>query len=238
MSLVELLLGTLVMTVGATLQASVGFGSNLVAAPLLLLIDDGYVPAPVVIASLVLNLLVARREGRASVHPGVNVAISGQVLGIVAAGAVLVAVPERGLSLLFGALVLVAVILSSAGWYLSPTRRTLAGAGVAAGFMGTVSGIGGPPMALVYQRVGAATLRATLARFFLAGGVVSIPTLLLAGEIGRHELGLTASLLPGTVVGYFVGGRLSSRLDGASIRPIVLGLSAVSAIAVLARELV
>ena len=57
------------MGAGACLQGAVGFGSNLIASPLLILLDDSFVPAPVVIGSTVLNILVMRREGTASFDP-------------------------------------------------------------------------------------------------------------------------------------------------------------------------
>ena len=44
-----------------------------------------------------------------------------------------------------------------------PTTSTLVGAGMVSGVMGTMTSVGGPPMALVYQREQAAKLRSTLA---------------------------------------------------------------------------
>ena len=68
------------------------------------------------------------------------------------AGLLLAVVSDDALSLLFAVLVLLAVGLSVAGWHLAKTRPNLVGVGVLSGFMGTVSGIGGPPIALVYQQ--------------------------------------------------------------------------------------
>jgi len=45
----------------------------------------------------------------------------------------------------------IAVLLSVSGLSLRRTDSNLVGAGVVSGFMGTVSGIGGPPIALVYH---------------------------------------------------------------------------------------
>lgn len=44
------------MGVGCALQGAVGFGADLVAAPLLVLIDDRLVPGPTIVATGVLNL--------------------------------------------------------------------------------------------------------------------------------------------------------------------------------------
>lgn len=233
----EALLATAIIGVGACLQGAVGFGVNLVAAPLLLLVDDVFVPAPVILASVVLNLLVMRREGHARVDRRIRVAVAGQVAGAVGAGLVVASLPERGLSLLFAGCVLAAVALSASGLHLPMTRATLAGAGTTSGFMGTVSGIGGPPIALVYQRADGPVLRATLARFFLIGSLVALPVLAAAGELAGDELRSGALLLPGTVLGFLASRPLVRHLDRRSVRPWVLGLSAAAALAVLVREL-
>ncbi|MGH9137941.1 MAG: sulfite exporter TauE/SafE family protein [Acidimicrobiales bacterium] len=237
MTAADVVLGTLVVLAGACLQGVVGFGSNLVAAPLLVLVSTRFVPAPLIVVTTLLNVLVTRREGRASVDKQISWAIVGQVGGALAAGVALLAVSDRGLSVLFAGIVLTAVALSVGGWHLPPTPRTLAGAGVAAGFMGTISGIGGPPIALVYQRADAPTLRGTLARFFLAGGAISIATLAAVGHVDAETVVPTLVLVPGMVAGFLLSRPLVRRLDRATARPVVLVLSTAAALAVLAREL-
>lgn len=234
----DAVLAALVMGVGCAVQGAVGFGANLVAAPLLVLLDDRFVPGPTIVATGVLNLLVMRREGAGRVDPTVHLAMVGQVLGILAAGVLLARVSGDGLALLFAGLVLLGVVLTAAGWHLAKTRPNLTGVGLLAGFMGTVSGIGGPPIALVYQRADGPTLRGTLARFFTVGNAVSIPTLIVAGRLGRDELPLIAALLPGTLVGYALSGWLAAHLDKRAARPVILLLSTAAAVAVLVRALV
>ena len=236
MSPIEVVAAFVIMTAGAVLQGAVGFGSNLIAAPLLLLVDESFVPAPVVIGSLVLNTLMIWREEPASFDPSVNAAMAGLVPGSVVAGLVLTSLPERQLSLLFAALVLVAVGVSVAGWHLRPTPATLVSAGAAAGFMGTISGIGGPPIALVYQRASGPTLRATLSRFFLVASVVSLVVLAFSDRIDGDTIVASAVTVPACVVGFAVSTPLARRLDRGSIRPYVLALSTLAALAVLVRE--
>lgn len=233
----ELTLAAIVMAIGACLQGAVGFGSNLVAAPLLLLLSRTFVPGPVIVASLLLNLFVLRREGAGSVDARIGPAIVGQVPGAILAGVVFATVPERGLSLLFAAMVLAAVALSAVGRQLPMTRPALVGAGATSAFMGTISGIGGPPMAMVFQRLPGPALRGTLSRFFLIGGVVSLATLLVVGRLGGDEVVPALVLLPGTAAGFALSGPLARRVDRGAVRPVVLVLSAVSAVAVVVREL-
>jgi hypothetical protein len=217
-------------------QGAVGFGANLVAAPVLVLIDPVFVPAPITIAALGLNLLLIRRE-RDAYDPQVRYAMAGLLPGAVVAGVTLASLPEHGLSVLFAVIVMLAVALSAIGLSIRPAPASLFGAGVLSGFMGTISGIGGPPVAIVYQRAPARTLRATLPRFFLLAGCIALATLVVVGKVGRDELVAAAALLPGAFVGYLLSPWLTRHVDGRAARPVVLLLSALAALTVLAREL-
>lgn len=237
MTPLQAVLGALVMAAGAYLQGAVGFGANLVAAPLLALVLEDFVPGPIIVASVLMNVLVMRREGTGSVDRSIHAAIGGQIPGALLAGVVLASVSEEGLSILFAALVLIAVGMSVVGWHLRPTTGTLVGAGLASGFMGTVSGIGGPPIALVYQEADGPTLRGTLSRYFLAAAAISLPTLLVVGTLDSDSIAPSLALLPGTALGVALSGRLARRVDKGHTRPFVLWLSALSAVAVLLREI-
>lgn len=66
LSLTMLILATLVMAVGAALQAAVGLGLALFAVPLLALIDVRLIPGPMLLASMALAVMMAHR-GRAAI---------------------------------------------------------------------------------------------------------------------------------------------------------------------------
>jgi uncharacterized membrane protein YfcA len=132
--------------------------------------------------------------------------------------------------------VLFAVVASLSGLRFAPSRRNLAIAGVASGFGGTVAAVGGPPMALTYQHADPRTLRSTLALFNTIGSGFTIPSLVIAGAIGRHEVALGLMLVPGVVAGLWVGRFTIARLAPDRVRPFVLVVCAASALALLVRE--
>ncbi len=135
------------------------------------------------------------------------------------------------MAIALGVLVLLAVVISLTGWHVRPTTSTLVGAGMVSGVMGTLTSVGGPPMALVYQREQAAKLRSTLAGFFVFGASLALLALALSGELGKQQVVDGFILLPGLLVGLTLSRLLAPHLDRGWTRAAVLGLSAATATA-------
>jgi hypothetical protein len=225
------------MALGAWVQGGVGFGSALVAAPLLALVDTRFVPGPVTLVTTVLNLFIIRASDAAAFDREVRWALGGLLPGTIVAGATLLALSARGLSIAFALMVIAGVVLTGTGWNVRKLPSTLFGTGVLSGFMGTISGIGGPPVALLYQHDSGSTLRATLPRYFLVGGAITMVTLVAVGKLGREEVLLALLLVPGMLIGLLGSPWLAGHVDKRTARPFVLVLSALAAVSVLLKEL-
>ena len=238
MSALGLALAALAMAAGTCIQGALGFGTNLVAAPILALIDPALVPVPVIIASALFNFLVAERDRGHHPWQVIRWPIVGLVPASVVGAFAVATIDKRGLSILFGLLVLIGVGLSISGLHPRHSTPNLVVAGAASGFMGTTTGIGGPPMALMFQKHRGPDLRASLARFFGIGSVVSIIPLLILGQVHLADLGRAAVLIPGGLVGFVLSKHVAQRLDHGYIRHAVLAISGTSALIVLIRALV
>lgn len=94
-------------------------------------------------------------------------------------------VPDGYLSVLFGGVVLLAVLASSFSPEVNLRNRTRMVGGLASGIMGTAAWIGGPPLALIYQSRSGPQMRATLAVAFSMGTIISLSVLAIAGRVGR-----------------------------------------------------
>jgi uncharacterized membrane protein YfcA len=236
MSAAGLLLASSVVAFGSLLQGAVGFGLALVSVPFLVLIDPRLVPGPVLLSSSLLTVLMAVRERHAIHVAGIGWGVIGRLPGTAAGALVIGAIPLARMDVALGALVLVAVLLSASGLRMRPTAPALVGAGALSGFMGTVSSIGGPPMALVYQNELGARLRGTLAAYFVIGAVLSLGALAIVGRFGSWELLWGFALMPGVGIGFAVSGRLARFVDRGYTRPAVLAVSAAAALLVIARH--
>lgn len=237
MSALSLALAAGAVAIGALLQGAVGFGLALVSVPLLALIDTRLVPGPVIFASLVLTALMAVR-GRGHIdRTGLVWGLLGRLPGTVLGALALTAIPLDQMGVVLGALVLVAVLMSLSGLRLQPTPNTLVTAGVLSGFMGTVSSIGGPPMALVYQHGTGSRLRGTLAAYFVIGALFSLIALWCVGRFGWPELTWALCMAPGTLVGYALSQPLVPLVDRGFTRASVLAVSSAAAVLAIVRQL-
>ena len=127
------------------------------------------------------------------------------------------------------------VVLSVAGLHIRTSKLALLIGGAAAGILGTVAGVQGPPIALVLQHEAPDRLRATLCAFFASGGVLSLLALAASGTFGIGELALGLELMPGVALGFAIAPVFARRIDRRRARTAVLTISTLSAITLLLR---
>ncbi|MCB1889344.1 MAG: sulfite exporter TauE/SafE family protein [Rhodocyclaceae bacterium] len=218
---------------GCTVQTAMGFGLALVAAPLLVLFEPTWVPAVVTTAALLLSLLNTARL-RASVRwRPMLLPMLTRIPGTVLGAWLLTRLDTQALQLMVAAMVLAGVAVSAIGKAFEPTPLRLGLAGLASGFTGTTTSIGGPPMALVLQHGAAERIRADLSFYFVYSCVLSLASYRV---VGRFDDGLVVAgllQLPAVVAGFVLGRHLRHWADG-RFRPLLLVLCSLSAIAAIA----
>jgi uncharacterized protein len=228
---VELILAFVAVLVGAVVQGSVGFGLALVVVPVLALIRPEALPAVVLLLTMPMAALMSAREWRFADVTGLLPVLGGRILGTLGGVGLLTLVPSDFLSVLFGVLVLAAVLASLLRLKVSLNRRTKFAGGVASGVMGTAGGVGGPPLALVYQDRSGPEIRSTLAVAFVVGTGLSLIALFLSGRVGAEHALLTLQLLPGMLLGLFSTRWVAPMLDASWLRPAILVFAAASGLA-------
>ena len=237
MTPLEIVVASTVIAVGAAVQGGVGFGMNLLAAPLLALIDTELVPGPAIAAAVMLTVLVAIRERASIDRSGVAYALVGRVPGTIAGAALIASIPERGVAITVGVGVLVAAVLNISRPRIRPTPPTLLVAGVVSGFGSTVSSIGGPPMAVVYANEPGPVIRGSLSMIFVVGGVMSLVALAAVGNFTGEDVVRSLVLLVPGALGFLASKRLAAHLDAGRTRAAVLTVSVAGALAVILKEL-
>jgi len=233
MSIEHLVLISLAVVFAAFVQGATGVGFALIVAPVIGILRPQLLPVCVLVLMLPLNFYVAWRERSAVDRIGAGWITGGRVLGTAGGLWVLAALSASHLAIFVGLSTVAAALVTLMMPAFSPGRPAFVAAGLVTGVTETATGIGGPPLALVYQHQPPSTMRSTIALCFLAGELVSLATLLAAGRIGSSQLSAAASLLPALFVGAWLSRVVHHRISGRFLRAFVQVFAIVSGVALL-----
>ncbi|MFF5263613.1 sulfite exporter TauE/SafE family protein [Actinomadura viridis] len=237
-SLDFLLVGGLAVLVGAIVQSSVGLGVGLVATPIVTMFFPSMMPGAILVAATVLPLATLAQEVRFADLKGLGWAFGGRLVGTPLGVWVVAAVPGRVLGTLVGVMVLAALGAGLWSGHVPRNPGTLTTAGLIAGTTGTASAIGGPPIALLYQREDGPKVRATLAVFFTGGALLSLATLAVAGQLPGEQVGAGLALTPFVLAGFLAAGPVRRYVDDGRMRTAILGVVGASAVTLIVRSLI
>ncbi|WP_158269966.1 TSUP family transporter [Litoreibacter ponti] len=225
--------------IGTVVQRLTGQGFGMIAAPVVALVAPGYLPTALLLVGVAVGLSSAAFDLSAVVRRDLGPGFLGRALGAFIAAALAARLADR--ADLFGAVVacvvLVAIVLSLVGLRVRISPGSLMLAGTAAGIMGTLTAIGAPPMALLYQHVEQRRAAATQNVFFFFGMAVSLLALWLQGLVAMHHLALAVAISPAVPLGLAASQPLARRVARQSIRPIALALAGCAAGALLLKSL-
>jgi uncharacterized membrane protein YfcA len=219
----------------AFVQGTTGVGFALVMAPLVGLLEPQLLPVGVLALMLPLNCYVAWRERPAIDRSGAGWVTAGRVAGTAGGLWVLAALSAGALAVFVGVSILAAVLATLAMPAFAPSRHALVGAGVVTGITETATGVGGPPLALVYQHQPVPVMRSTIALCFLLGELVSLAVLCASGRVGMPQVAGAAMLLPALAVGGLASRYAHLRVNARLMRAFVLVFATVSAVVLLLR---
>ncbi len=215
---------------GATIQGAIGFGINLVTVPVIAIVAPEALPATVVILGLPISIAMMRHEFHAIERRAVVWVMVGRTPFSIVGAWIVTQLATESLAVLVGLFVLFAVLISIAAPPIPVNPGTQMAAGAVSGITGTAAGIGGPPIALLYQHHPGPTMRGTLAATFFFGTLLSIATLSMVGEIHRADIVLALYMFPFVIAGTLLARRFLAVLDRGWLRPAVLVFAAVSAL--------
>lgn len=217
----------LIMFAGAFLQGITGFGSGLVAVPLLSLLLPLTMLTPMLslinvalaiyLAWLLRHYLALRRW--------VPLFLAG-IVGTLIGNYALAHLPLATLQLGMAFFVIAAGLLFWFGVQLKLPAKLpqQSGVGLLSGFANGALTLGGPPVVLFLtaNRLARSEFRATLAVFFLALGVTNVLSFGLQGRYATVDPLALFVLVVGALVGAYGGHRLSGQLSEQSFRRLTL----------------
>ncbi|MEP7057494.1 MAG: sulfite exporter TauE/SafE family protein [Caldimonas sp.] len=221
--------------VAGFVQGSTGVGFALIVAPLIGLLDPALLPVSVLVLMLPLNVYVVWRERAALDRIGASWITAGRVVGTAGGLWVLVALSASHLSVVVGLATIAAVLATVFAPAFTPGPVAFISSGIVTGVTETATGIGGPPLALVYQHQPVAVMRSTVALCFLIGELVSLATLVAVGRVAAPQLTAAAQLLPALGMGAVLSHVVHHRVNQRFLRAFVLVFALASGVVLLIR---
>jgi uncharacterized protein len=228
------MLAGIAVFVGAVIQGAIGMGVGLVAAPIITLLEPSLMPGSLLVCGFFMPAMSLATEHR-HVDPRVGWVFAGRLAGTLPGIAIVAALPRDDLAIAVGVMTLLAVALTVRSYGLPVNRSTLTGAGFLSAIGATTAAIGGPPLALVYQRSDPKTVRSTMALVFVVGSALSIAGLAAAGQMSQAELLTGLAFFPFFGLGFLLSLPLRPHLRGRVFRYSVLGVVTASGLAVILR---
>ncbi len=227
-----------IVVCGAFLQSLIGIGFTMLVAPFLVLYNPAFVPVPMLLIGTLLPLLIVWRDRKAIDFTGIKSAIVGRIFGSILAVWLITIISQSTFMLIFGGLIIVTVLLSIYRFNIRPTVVSVGTAGFFSGLMGTLTALGGPPMAILYQREKGKVIRATLSGFFVLGTLVSLLLLGLAGKVSLNDFKLFTLMIPGVLIGFYLSRYAVDFVDRGYMRKAMLSVSFVAGILVIIKAVV
>lgn len=211
---IEIFVPALAITLGAYfIRGITGFGSGLIAVPLLALILPLQTVVPLVLVLDFSAALIMSRGARTDVRwDEVLPLLPTTLLGTLAGVTLLISLPREPLLTALALFVIVFGLryllnihgdrIISRGWSVP--------AGLSGGLIGALFGTGGPPYVIYFtHRIrDKSQLRATLSGLFLIDSSFRVITFLVIGLLGLHLLPLLLVTTPTMILGLYVGHRI------------------------------
>lgn len=223
---------------GTLLQRLAGQGFGMLAAPLIALVAPEVLPASLLFLGIAVGVGSVSVDPKALAPRELPPGFAGRALGAFLAAwlAARLAEPEA-IAALVALAVYLGIGLSLVGVRVAITPLSLFSAGTVAGVMGTLTAVGAPPMALLYQHEAQRRSTAMQNAFFCWGMVVSVAALGWAGLLTERAVIFALLVLPAVPLALWCARPLARRVAKAAIRPWALGLAGLAATTLVIRLL-
>ncbi|MBD3679950.1 MAG: TSUP family transporter [Rhodobacteraceae bacterium] len=221
---------------GTLLQRLAGQGFGMLSAPVVAMVAPEFLPASLLLIGAVVGFSSSAVDLSAVNRQELPSGFAGRALGAVVAAFIAANLPDPAFfAALVAGVVYLGIALSLLGVRVRIRPVSLFSAGLTAGIMGTLTAVGAPPMALLYQHEERQRSVAMQNVFFSFGMVVSITALAVAGLIGVKHFVFAGAMLPIVGLALILAVPLSRRVARASIRPWALGLAGLAATVLILR---
>ena len=226
MTTTQVVLVLLIIFATSVVQSVAGFGSALLAVPLMVVVID--LQSAVIISSVVgtMSNLLQSWQLRHNIHRNMTKRfLFATVVGSPAGLLLFIYANQSALKIVLGVSILFGVFVLSRGLELQHVSSWLDWVmGILSGVLLLATSTNGPPLVFVLQarKIDPATFRATLNMVFLVSGAFGLAMFGFAGEIVRSDINIAAVSVPAMIIGVSLGGVLRKYVQQELFKKLVL----------------
>ncbi len=191
--------------IGAITQSAVGIGFGIPGC-VILLFDPSLIPTSIVLMGTFVAFSNAFLSFNQIIKKDLIYSLIGRVIGtLIAVPLIMITIGTKYFMFIFGFMLLVIIPLSFFKWNIEASIKNISIAGLFSGFLGTLTGVGGPPMGIVYQNSKSSRVVPTLNMFFGIGASFSVIVLWNIGLLNMIIAIKCLLLSPGVILGITLG---------------------------------
>ena len=191
--------------IGAITQSAIGIGFGIPGC-VILLFDASLIPTSIVLMGTFVAFSNAFLSFKQIIKKDLIYSLTGRVVGtLIAAPIIMITVGTKYFMFVFGFMLLFIVPLSFFKWNIQASIKNVSIAGLFSGFLGTLTGVGGPPMGIVYQNSNSLRVVPTLNMFFGFGALFSVIVLWNIGLLNMIIAIKCLLLSPSVAIGIMLG---------------------------------
>ncbi len=225
--------------IGAISQSAVGIGFGIPGC-ILIMVDPSMIPTSIVLMGTFLAFSNAILSYSDILVKDLIYALSGRVIGtLISVPLISLTIGTNNFLIIFGLLLLITIPLTAKKWSIIASIKNITVAGFFSGFMGTLTGVGGPPMGIVYQNSKSTNVVATLNMFFGFGALFSVIVLANINLLDMLLVIKCLFLFPAVIIG-IIFGRLKTVKNyvGVKFKSLILIVCTISALLVLGQAFI
>ena len=191
--------------IGAITQSAIGIGFGIPGC-VILLFDASLIPTSIVLMGTFVAFSNAFLSFKQIIKKDLIYSLTGRVVGtLIAAPIIMITVGTKYFMFIFGFMLLFIIPLSFFKWNIQASIKNVSIAGLFSGFLGTLTGVGGPPMGIVYQNSNSSRVVPTLNMFFGFGALFSVIVLWNIGLLNMIIAIKCLLLSPSVAIGIMLG---------------------------------
>lgn len=229
-SIQSFVLANAIIIISSILQMATGVSVGMIIVPFLAMISYTLIPAPIVLASLVLTTLMAYKGKEHIDTKNLPQIGAGMLLGIFVSIAILINIHFEYLGAVYGVVILISVIISiKIKSFKLNTKINYIG-GFVSGVMGATALSGGHILALLFQNHKLESIKATLSFFYTLFSITLLIVFYIYDKFDYKDMILGFYMMPGFLIGYFISPYFVKYFNKEYTKTAVLVMASIGAI--------